>query len=91
MPVHHFHQVGYHDDDDVPNGMYLRQPLFFYCSNVVNDDGGILMRNTRCHLDTDGRWQAQVSLSSIAKRITQREEGKCLIYWSWHYSFLSHR
>ena len=62
MPDRHFHQVGCHDDDDVPNGMYPHQPLFFYWSNGVSDDGGILMRNTRCHLGIDGRWQGQGSL-----------------------------
>jgi|688.fasta_scaffold87641_2 hypothetical protein len=62
MPDHHFHQVGCHGDDDVPNGTYLRQPLFSYCSSVVSDDGGILMRNTRCHLGIGGRWQKQGTL-----------------------------
>ena len=62
MPDHHFHQVGCRDGDDVPNGMYLLQLLFFYRSSVVSDDGGILMRNTRCHLGIGGRWQKQGTL-----------------------------
>lgn len=62
MPDHHFHQVECHDGDVVPSEMGLRQPSCLCCSSVVSDDGGILMRNTRCHLGIDGRLQGRVTL-----------------------------
>lgn len=88
MPDHHFHQVGCRDDDVVPSEMGLRRPSYLYCSSVLDDDSGILTRNTHYHPGISGRLQGRLRLQGLSMHTTQLDKEELVIFWTWHLSFL---